>query len=97
MVAKAISSDPARAILSIIAPNSGGAMLKPVETKPKTLPTWPRGVIARISMSRDGDTAPAQKPPIASSAPIAIQDRSNTAIVVMLEPTMKKQIAANQS
>ena len=37
-------------------------MLKPVETKPNTLPICPGGVIARMSMSRDGETMPLRAP-----------------------------------
>src|ERR1043166_3234507 len=51
---------------SMIAPKISGAMtppiLKPVVTKPNTLPNDPGGVIARTIMSRDGMITPEKNP-----------------------------------
>ena len=66
--------------------------LKPVVTKPNTLPNEPGGVTARTIMSRDGWIMPFSRPPsditkIRTAAGMSTQPSSTAMVEVQAKPT----------
>ena len=65
--------------------------LKPVVTKPNTLPLAPGGVTARTIMSRDGATTPEKKPASANSATVIASGGRSSGINAETTATSRKQ------
>jgi hypothetical protein len=72
-------------------------ILKPVETKPNTLPNEPGGVTARTIMSRDGWIMPFSRPPSDITKTSSVLGMSTQPIRMAMAEVKAKPTSATRS